>query len=60
MRYYIVRHDGIVSQIIDKTGKPNKYGEPKIFETLGCAVSWCDRRSYDEMSHYYEIKEYKE
>lgn len=46
MSYYIVKHDGIVHQIIDKSGKPNKYGEPKIFESLGKAVTWCDRHTY--------------
>lgn len=59
MSYYIVKHDGHIHQIIDKKGKPNKYGEPKIFESMGAAINWCDRRSYDGMSHYYEIKEVK-
>lgn len=57
MSYYIVEHDGHVHQIIDKKGKPNKYGEPKIFETMGAAINWCDRHTYRGMSHYYEIKE---
>lgn len=60
MKYCIVKHDGIVNQIIDKSGKPNKYGEPKIFDSLGKAVNWCDKHSYGGMAHYYEVKEYKE
>ena len=40
MKYYIVEHDGIVNQIIDKTGKPNKFGDPKIFESMDDARKW--------------------
>lgn len=49
----------IEHQIIDKKGKPNKYGEPKIFESMGAAINWCDRHTYGGMSHYYKIKEVK-
>lgn len=56
MSYYIVEHDGKINQIIDKSGKPNKYGEPKIFETKTDAEKWINKRSYKYMTHSYEIK----
>ena len=42
--------------IIDKTGKPNKYGEKKLFKTKKEAQQWIDRKSYFGMPHYYELK----
>ena len=57
MSYYIVRHDRIVHQIIDKSGKPNKYGEPKVFKTMAEARNWISKRTYKGMSHSYEVKE---
>ena len=60
MKYYIVEHDGIVNQIIDITGKPNKYGEPKYFESMADARKWILKHTYKGMTHSYEVKEYKE
>mgnify|MGYP003392950764 FL=1 len=57
MKYYIVEHDGIVNQIIDKTGKPNKFGDPKIFESMADARKWILKRTYKGMTHSYEVKE---
>ena len=31
--YRIVKVDGAIKQSIDKTGVPNRYGEPKLFKT---------------------------
>ena len=31
--YRIVKVDGAIRQSIDKTGVPNRYGEPKLFKT---------------------------
>lgn len=53
--YYIVQISGIVREIIDKTGKPNKYGEPKLFETREAAEMWTLKRVYKGMTHRYEI-----
>lgn len=55
--YIIVEVDGFIRSAIDKTGKANKYGEPKLFKTKKDAQKWIDRRSYDGMSFHYEIKE---
>lgn len=42
--------------IIDKAGKPNKYGERKIFKTKKDAQAWIDKKSYWGMSFHYELK----
>ena len=60
MKYYIVKHDGKICQIIDKTGKANKYGEPKIFESMADARIWILRHTYIGASYYFEVKEVKE
>ena len=57
MKYYIVKHDGKINQIIDKTGKPNKCGEPKIFESMADARKWILKHTYKGMTHSYEVKE---
>lgn len=41
--FYIVEHDMGVHQIIDTTGKANKYGKAKLFSTAGDAVKWLSR-----------------
>lgn len=55
--YRIVKVDGFIRQSIDKTGVPNRYGEPKLFKTKKDAQKWIDKKSYPLMSFYYEIKE---
>lgn len=55
--FYIVEIDGKVRNTIDKSGKPNKYGEPKLFNTREDAEAWTLKRVYIGMSHHYEIKE---
>lgn len=55
--YRIVKVDGAIKQSIDKTGVPNRYGEPKLFKTKKDAQKWIDKKSYWGMSFYYEIKE---
>ena len=55
--YRIVKVDGAIRQSIDKTGAPNRYGEPKLFKTKKDAQKWIDKKSYPLMSFYYEIKE---
>ena len=42
--------------IIDKTGKPNKYGEKKLFKTKKDALAWVEMKSYWGMSYNYEVK----
>ena len=53
--YYIVQISGKVREVIDKTGKPNKYGEPKLFKTREAAEMWTLKRVYTGMTHRYEI-----
>ena len=57
MGYYIVNVDTFIREIIDKSGKPNKYGEPKIFNTKEDAEKWISKRTYKGMTHHYEVKE---
>ena len=57
MSFYIVKHDGIVHQIIDEDGRPNKYGNPKIFKNMIDAQKWILKHTYKGMSHSYEVKE---
>lgn len=54
--WYVVKVDGIYHAIIDKSGKANKYGEPKLFSTKKKAQEWVDKKSYKGMSFHYEIK----
>lgn len=60
MKYKIIEVDGIWRACIDITGKPNKYGKPKIFDKKEDAERWIEKRSYAGMSFHYEIKEVKE
>lgn len=55
--FRVVRVDGIIRECIDISGKPNKYGKPKIFATRAKAQEWIDKRSYFGMSWHYEIVE---
>lgn len=55
--YYIVEVEGIIRSIIDKKGKANKYGEPKLFKTKKEADNWILKKSYKGMTHHYEVKE---
>ena len=49
--FYIVEHDMKVHQIIDNTGKANKYGKAKLFNTAGDAVKWLSKSI-----NYYEAR----
>ena len=42
--YRIVKVDGAIRQSIDKTGVPNRYGEPKLFKTKKDAQKWIDKK----------------
>lgn len=55
--YKIVEIYGGIAEHIDKKGKANKYGEPKLFETKKEASAWIIKHSYVGMSHKYEIVE---
>ena len=55
--YRVVCVDGPIRECIDISGKPNKYGKPKIFATREKAQEWIDKRSYLGMSWHYEIME---
>jgi len=57
MAYVVVEVDGIWRAAIDRKGKANKYGEPKIFKSADDAQKWIDRRTYKGVSVHYEIKE---
>ena len=54
--YKVVKVSGFVREVIDKKGKPNKYGEPKLF-TLKEAENFEKRNTYAGMSFKYEIVE---
>ena len=54
--YIIVEVDGFIRSAINKQGKPDKYSEPKRFETKKKAQAWIDKHSYTGMSFRYEIK----
>ena len=55
--YKIIEVDNGIRSQIDIKGKPNKYGEPKLFKTVKDAQKWIDRWTYKGMSWHYEIKE---
>ena len=57
MKCKVVEVYGGVREHIDVKGKPNKYGEPKIFDNSLEALSWIKKHSYSGMSHRYEIVE---
>ena len=54
--YKVVKVSGFIRAAIDKKGKPNKYGEPKLF-TLEEAEKFVKKNSYAGMSFKYEIVE---
>ena len=54
--YNVVKVFGDYREIIDNKGKPNRYGDPKLFKTRAEAQKWIDRKSYVGMSYSYEIK----
>lgn len=53
--FRIVMVDGWYRAVIDKDGKPNKYGIPKDFNSLKDAKKWVKQHSYWGMSFRYEI-----
>ena len=53
--YYIVEINGKVREIIDKSGRPNKYGKPKEFKTLENAFCWLSRKVGYHTTSQYEI-----
>ena len=60
MKYIIVENDGFFRSQIDVKGKPNKYGEAKLFDTEEAAYKWIDKHSYKGMSFRYEVLEFPE
>lgn len=56
-KFKVVEVDGYIRTTICKDGKPNKYGEPKLFKSLKEAQSWIDKHSYVGMSFKYVIVE---
>ena len=54
--YIIVKVDGWMRQQICTDGKPDKYGEPKLFKTEREAWKWVSKNSYKGMSFKYEIR----
>ena len=57
--YYVIEHDGVINSIIDTTGKPNKYGEPKLFATMADARKWILKKTYKGMTVSYSVKEWE-
>ena len=55
--YKVVKVNGYSREAIDTKGKPNKYGEPKLF-TLKEAENFVKRNTYTGMSFKYEIVEF--
>ncbi len=55
--FYIVEHDMKVHQIIDITGKPNKYGKAKLFKTEVDALYWLAKHKMGSAYISYEVKE---
>lgn len=55
--YKIIEIDMGIPYPIDTKGRPNKYGEPKLFKTVKEAQKWIDRRTYKGMTWHYEIQE---
>ena len=58
--YYIIEVDGFLRTPIAKSGKPERYEEPKYFKTLKDAKKWVERHTYGGMSFRYEIKKVEE
>lgn len=58
--YYIIEDHGFIAEVIDETGKPNRYGKPKMFSSREQAQKWVDKRVYKGMSFHYIIKEKEE
>lgn len=55
--YKIICIDGKIRQTVDKHGKANKYGKPKLLSTYKQAKQWVDKHSYPGMSFRYVINE---
>lgn len=55
--FKVIEVDGFIRSHIDITGKPNKYGKPKMFKTRSDAALWIHNHSYIGMSFKYEIEE---
>lgn len=55
--YKIIEVDNGIRSQIDTKGKPNKYGDPKLFKSKKDAQKWIDRRTYKGMTWHYEIQE---
>lgn len=53
--YYIIQVDGIFRTPISKSGRPERYEEPRYFKTLKGAKKWVERNTYKGMSWKYEI-----
>lgn len=57
--YKIIEIDGIIRSCICKNNKADKYGDPKIFNSIEDAQRWIDKHTYKGMSIKYEIMEVK-
>lgn len=57
--YYVIEHDGKINSLIDIHGKPNKYGYPKLFDTMADARKWILKKTYKGMTVSYSVKEWK-
>lgn len=59
--FYIVYVDdstnGRYQAIVDKSGRPNRYGQKLLFKKPVDAQKWIARRSYPHMTHHYIIME---
>lgn len=56
--YKVVQIDMSIPYPINKKGQPDKYSEPKKFETKKDAEKWIERHSYTGMSWKYIVEEW--
>lgn len=53
--FYITEINGKVREIIDTSGKANKYGKPKQFKSPENALMWLSRKCGYHTTSKYEI-----
>ena len=59
-KFIVVEVDGKVRQHIAKNNRPDKYSEPKIFDTALDAQRWIDRHYNKYIPIHYEISEWSD
>ena len=54
-KFIVVEVDGIIRTPIAKNNKPDKYSDPKVFDTFIDAEKWIVKHTYKGMSFHYDI-----